>query len=58
MDPDNIVRTLEVLCTALALTLAVGILAPAQDASARHTPPHLHQIDQHPSIIDQYAVDL
>ena len=58
METENIVRTIEVLGTALALTLAVGILAPVQDASASHTSPQLHEVEQQPSLIEHYTVEL
>ena len=56
MEKENIVRTIEVLATALALTLAVGILAPTQDASASHTTPQIYEVEQQPSLIEHYAV--
>lgn len=58
MEKENIVRTIEVLATALALTLAVGILAPDQDASASHPTPQIYEIEQQPSLIKHYTVDL
>ena len=58
MEKENIVRSIEVICTALALALAVSIVAPAQDASANHTSPSIHEMEQQPSSISNYTINL
>ena len=58
MEKENIVRSIEIIGTALALTLAVSILVPVQDASANNTAPSIHEAEQQPSLIENYAIDL
>ena len=58
MEKENIVRTIEVIGTAIALAIAVSILAPTHDASANHPNQQLHKVDQKPSLIEHYAIDL
>lgn len=58
METENFVRSIEVIGTALALTLAVSIIAPAQDASANDASPRIHEIEQMPASIENYAVAL
>ena len=58
MEKENLVRSIEVIGTALALTLAISIIVPAQDASANNTAPSSHEIEQQSHLIENYAVDL
>ncbi|MEM9218066.1 MAG: hypothetical protein AAGD25_27455 [Cyanobacteria bacterium P01_F01_bin.150] len=58
MEKENIVRTIETLITALALTLALGILAPVQDVSARHSNPQIYEMEQQLLSIRHYVVEL
>lgn len=58
MEKENIVRTIEVIGTALALTLTIGIIAPAQDASANNAPPKTHDMQRQPATMDVYTVNL
>ena len=58
MEKENIVRSIEVIGTALALTIAVSVLVPAQDASANNTSPNIHGLEQQPSLIEHYTIDL
>ena len=57
MKQEKIVRTIEIVFTALALTLALGIIVPAQDASANHAEPEI-QVDRYPSLVEHYATVL
>ena len=58
MEKENIVRTVEVIGTALALTLTIGIIVPAQDASANNNTPKTHDMQRPPATMDVYTVNL
>lgn len=58
MEKENFVRSIEVIGTALALTLAVSIIAPEQDAAANNISPSLYEIEKQPTSIENYAIAL
>lgn len=58
MEKENIVRTIELVGTALALTLTIGIIVPAQDASANNDAPRTHDMQRQPAMMDVYTVTL
>ena len=58
MEKENFVRSIEVIGTALALTLAVSIIAPAQDASANDTSPRIDEIEPLPTSLANHTIAL